>query len=253
MLTPYVGTQLSWHPVYVPFKRRRVLVLVVDPPRWGDSVWRLQRGSEDADSGRVLSANAVFVRRPGTTVPADDADLQRLAARAEVPRPELTVALDWNLGHSGNYIGVVVRNGRTAQPALLQQVGFTVGGTCELTDKDPSGNEVKITAFAEFPIVTDPGEVLPGQELSFRLGLDKSIPFLWDENTDLAPYAVFDDGHWLTAEPQKLIGLLQFHGWSNNPEADPMLTSIVLHCIDPPEFNGQVIRSDLRQSDMHLP
>jgi hypothetical protein len=189
----------------------------------------------------------VFVRRPGTTAPADDEDLQRLAARAEVPRPDLTVALDWNLGRSGNYVGVVVRNGTTAQPALLRQVGFTVGGTCELTDTDPTGSEVKITAFAKFPILNNPGEISPGQQLTFRLGLDKSIPSLWDENTDLAPYVYFDDGHWSTGEPQKLIQLLQFHGWSNNPEADHMLTSIVLHCIDPPQFKGQVIRSDLTQ------
>jgi hypothetical protein len=115
-LTPYTGTQLSWHPVYVPFQGSRVLVLVIDPPRWGDPVWRLERGSEDPNTGRELKSGTVYVRRPGTTVAADAGDMARLNARASVPRPDLAIAVDWNLGSRGNYVGVSVHNGPTGSP-----------------------------------------------------------------------------------------------------------------------------------------
>ena len=62
-------------PTYVSVQNRTALVVVVEAPRPGDQIFSLRREFENARSG------AVFVRKPGRTVPADATDLDALQAR----------------------------------------------------------------------------------------------------------------------------------------------------------------------------
>jgi hypothetical protein len=244
-LAPYVGTQLGWRPIYVTYQAARVLVLVVDAPEWGDPVWRLRRSSEDPATGRLLKEGSVFVRRPGTTVPADDQDLERLEARAQAPRSGLSVSVDWNLGSRGNYVGVRVNNAATALPAILHEVGFAMPGIC--TAQDPSvPNAPEIHAYATLPILEDDREVRPGESLPFRVPLEHAAPFSWDSETEVYPYAYFDDGRWVHGEPSHIVRLLEANGWSNNADAEPMFPTLCLDYIWPAEVKGQRARFDLR-------
>ena len=84
-LSRFTGNEVGWHPAYVEGEEGHVaLVLVVDPPRWGDPIHRLARTSQDA-TGRVLEAGTAYVRKPGMTIAADASDLARLEKRASVP------------------------------------------------------------------------------------------------------------------------------------------------------------------------
>jgi len=76
-LRSYTGDRLRWSGHYVAAGDRHVLALVVDAPRRRDPVYLLQRGSAD-ESGRELPVGTVFVRKGGRTVPADEADIERL-------------------------------------------------------------------------------------------------------------------------------------------------------------------------------
>jgi hypothetical protein len=244
----YTGTELSWHPVYVRIEPAPVLVLVVDPPQWGDAIFRLQRGSSDPATDRELKVGSVFVRRPGTTAAANDGDLRRLEERARVPRPRLTVAVDWNLGQSGNYVGVSVRNGATGHRAVLREVGFTLGGTCETARIEGvryhEGDPEKTYAYAWLPIEQDDCVIERGELLHFRIPLGRA-PFFWDEETELYPYIYYDDHHWLVGEPSPLGQLLSAHGWMGDDTAEHMFRYLRLDYVWPPSVVGLRGRFDL--------
>jgi hypothetical protein len=246
LLTPYVGTQLGWRPTYVAYQSSRVLVITVDPPYWGDPIWRLQRSSEDPRTGRLLKAGAVFVRRAGTTVPADADDIHRLEARAQALKPGVSVSVEWNLGRKGNYVGVRVSNERGAMPALLHDVGFAMPGI--ITSQDPSvpGTPGR-QAYARLPLFEGRREITPGGSLSFRVSADRSAPVLWDADTDFFPYAYFDSKRWVHGEPSKIMRNLQINGWRNEPNAVPMFDTLVLDYISPEEVIGQHARVDMAE------
>ena len=247
-LTPYVGSELSWHPVYVDLGGARVLVLVVDPPLWGDPIHRLRRGSLD-EGGRQLTAGTAYVRLPGTTVPADEDALKRLEARASVPRPRLAVAVDWNIGTSGNYVGVKVHNSPDGRPATIEEVGFTMAGTADASrlegEQYPDGFPENSLAYPAFPIVEHTSEVIQPAELKpFRLPLGR-LPIFWDETSELYPYIFYDGGKWLVGEPKCLVKALIENGWSQAADGPELFSILKLDFVWPESVAGHQGRFSL--------
>ena len=247
-LSRFTGTEFGWHPVYVTVDGARVLVIVVDPPRWGDPAFGLAAGSRDPDTGHELLAGTVYVRRPGATVPATPADLKRLEERARTPRPELRIVLDWNFGQSGNYIAVNVSNGPTGRAATLLQVGLTQQGLFKvgrLPGIDyPPGAPAEAGAYASLPISEQRTSIEPSEEIPFRVPLG-GLPFWWDDETEIYPYAYYDDGHWLVGDPSPVVRLLVRAGWIPDAHAEPMFESMRLDYVWPDEVSGLFGRFNL--------
>jgi hypothetical protein len=182
------------------------------------------------------------------TVAADAADLARLEARADVPRPRLEVAVDWNLGQSGNYVAVNVFNGPGGRTATLREVGFTMEPACNLSQLPggaySAGEPVEALAYAALPIAEGEREITPGQLLPFRVPL-AGLPWLWDEETDIYPYAYFDEGKWLVGKPSRLVGLLVSNGWVEEENAPPMFSTMLMDYVWPEGVSGLRGRFDL--------
>lgn len=247
-LEPFTGSELPWHPVYTELDGHRVLTVVVDPPQWGDPIYRFVRGSQDPDTGKEIKAGTVFVRQPGVSRPADEDQLRRLQERANVPRPRLTVVNDWNLGTKGDYVAVNVTNGIDGRRAVLHEVGFTIAGTCEISQL-PDGIYAPATpedarAYASLPIHEEDCTIEPGQTLTFQVPLGRP-PFFWDAETQIYPYAYFDQGHWLVGEPAPLVGQLLGHGWMVPEAAPPMFSVMTMNYVAPPSVSGLRARFDL--------
>jgi hypothetical protein len=247
-LEPYTGSDLPWHPVFVEHDGHRVLVIVVDPPQWGDPVRRMARGSLDPDTGQEIEGGTVFVRRPGMTIAASTEQLAQLEARARVPRPRLRLATDWNIGARGNYVAVNVANAADGRDAVLREVGFTMAGTCKV-DQLPEGNYApaepeEALAYAALPISEGEHTIRPGQILRFRVPLGR-LPWMWDSETDVYPYVYFDEGRWLVGQPSRLAGLLLGHGWTEDAAASPMFTMMIMDYVWPESVSGLRSRFDL--------
>ncbi|MCW2981238.1 MAG: hypothetical protein JWO14_2965 [Solirubrobacterales bacterium] len=246
-LEPYIGSELSWHPVYAEYEDHRVLVIVVDPPRWGDQIHRFARGAEDAASGKGIKAGTAFVRLPGVSRPAQEADLRRLEERAATPRPHLRVANDWNLGARGDYIGVNVANGPDGRFAVLHEVGFTMAGAAEVNELPSEANVSTETqsgrAYVSLPVEAGDKRIEPGETLRFRVPLG-ALPWCWDESTEIFPYVYFDQGHWLVGKPTELVGQLCDHGWQPSKEAPQMFSELALNYVAPKAVSG--LRARLR-------
>jgi hypothetical protein len=92
-LRAWVGTASQgprWHGSYVAIDGGSVLVVEVDPPRWGDPIYPLRRGHDRVPAGIVL------VRHAGSVEPATPADMDALNARAgrrATPRVAVDVGL----------------------------------------------------------------------------------------------------------------------------------------------------------------
>jgi hypothetical protein len=84
-VTRYVGTDgPQWDPRYEEVGRATVLVVTVEPPRWGQGAFRLRREvSFDDDEGRTIHWHSgdTFIRRRGKTEKATAADLDMLDRR----------------------------------------------------------------------------------------------------------------------------------------------------------------------------
>jgi hypothetical protein len=78
----------EWDASYVEYDSKPVLVVTVEAPRWGDTIFALAKNVGPYENGRI------FVRRPGRTTPAKAEDLKRLVERARLTRrtPQLEVA-----------------------------------------------------------------------------------------------------------------------------------------------------------------
>jgi hypothetical protein len=88
-ITSYTGPDgPEWDANYVEYDSKYVLVVTVEAPRWGDTIFALAKNVGPYENGRV------FVRRPGRTTPARAEELQRLVERARLTRrtPQLEVA-----------------------------------------------------------------------------------------------------------------------------------------------------------------
>jgi hypothetical protein len=90
-ISPYVGQPPNapeWAPTYVEIRGRQVLVLTVEPPRYGHPAWPCRKGySPDprkpgADPKLALREGAVYVRHKASTREASAADIEMLSRRA---------------------------------------------------------------------------------------------------------------------------------------------------------------------------
>jgi hypothetical protein len=79
-VSPYLGGARgpAWNPTYVAVDGKHVLVIAVEPPRRGDPIFTLRKAGPGPKG-------AVYVRKPGKTTPADDADLDALQERLKAP------------------------------------------------------------------------------------------------------------------------------------------------------------------------
>lgn len=81
----------GWDFLYVPYKRREVLVIVVDPPCVGDPIHCIGSNANKVQDGDV------YVRNVGKSVPAKWSDIRRLSARlttTSAPALQVEVAAD---------------------------------------------------------------------------------------------------------------------------------------------------------------
>jgi hypothetical protein len=74
-IAPYFGNEIRWSPEYVKLNNVDVLVIVIDPPRWGDPIHSAHKPIDSKPRGTI------FVRRTGRTEPADHEELKMLQAR----------------------------------------------------------------------------------------------------------------------------------------------------------------------------
>jgi Putative DNA-binding domain len=81
----YVSSEVSWIPEYVGVENRTVLVVIVEPPRNGDSIHALRR-----EIGKY-KAGTVFIRRPGQTVQADVDEIAMLQRRVLTRNAEVSL------------------------------------------------------------------------------------------------------------------------------------------------------------------
>jgi len=81
-LRPFLGEKVVFDIHYVSLDGSRVLLLAVEPPRFGDEIHCLRKGSEDTDTAKTMREGSIFVRRVGKTEPANAADVDRLTERA---------------------------------------------------------------------------------------------------------------------------------------------------------------------------
>jgi hypothetical protein len=79
----------EWDADYVELDGKAVLVITVEPPRWGDTAFLLRRALDPYEDGTI------FVRRLGKTERASAAEIDRLFARAARGEQALQVKLDW--------------------------------------------------------------------------------------------------------------------------------------------------------------
>jgi hypothetical protein len=90
-IRPYIGDHApGWTPHYVAVDGSQVLVVVVDPPRWGDPLHALRKAYDPTEAGTI------FVRGNGRTDRAGPGEVEYLVARAGAGLSglSLTVATD---------------------------------------------------------------------------------------------------------------------------------------------------------------
>ena len=81
-LEPYVGDDgPGWDHLYVSHSQGLVLVLVVDPPQWGDAIHVCRREYAGDRGGAKVRDGDVFVRVPSMTRLATSSDLAKLQER----------------------------------------------------------------------------------------------------------------------------------------------------------------------------
>ncbi|MFI6499901.1 helix-turn-helix domain-containing protein [Nonomuraea typhae] len=91
-LAPYLGKQpLRWRATYVPVTRggrtAQVLIVEVDPPRWGDEIFCMCKEYDGVRDGTI------FVRGNGFTLPATSHELKALGLRQQRGTQEIEVEL----------------------------------------------------------------------------------------------------------------------------------------------------------------
>ncbi|MCZ4101079.1 hypothetical protein [Streptomyces sp. H39-C1] len=85
-IEPYVGEEIGWRPTYVEAEGETgtvaVLVVTVDPPRWGDAVHCMRKEAPHPKRDKSIPEAAVFIRgSEGTTRRAMARDLDALSRR----------------------------------------------------------------------------------------------------------------------------------------------------------------------------
>ena len=99
-LRTYLGNDgPAWSPTYVTVDAAEVLVVVVEPPRWGDRIFLLRR-TYQPPKGAGATRGTVFIRREAQTERADDVEhdmLQDRLLRGQ-RQPGLELTLGWKDG-----------------------------------------------------------------------------------------------------------------------------------------------------------
>lgn len=83
----YVGPAVRWRAEYVSLRDHQVLVVVVDPPEHGDPIHPVRHQLDAHPKGRIL------VRRPGSTDPADDFEIDQLVQRVRSGEGGLEISI----------------------------------------------------------------------------------------------------------------------------------------------------------------
>jgi hypothetical protein len=86
----YLGPELQWDANYVELDGKAVLVITVEPPRWGDKAYPLRKAFDRYEDG------IIFVRRLGKTERASSAEIDQLSARAARGGQTIQVNLSWS-------------------------------------------------------------------------------------------------------------------------------------------------------------
>jgi hypothetical protein len=89
-LRRFLGQQRpQWYPTWIAINGTHVLLVTVEPPRWGDPIYLLHRDHGNCEAGMV------FVRRGSSTARANPIEMaylqERVARRADRVRVELTL------------------------------------------------------------------------------------------------------------------------------------------------------------------
>lgn len=87
-LTRYVGSEVRWHATYVPVDGQAVLVMRVEPPKYGDPIYPLRAQLDVHPKGKI------FVRRPGATEGADDFEIDQLIQRVRSGEGGLEISVE---------------------------------------------------------------------------------------------------------------------------------------------------------------
>lgn len=89
-VSAYVATDgPQWAPDYVRLDGKTVLVITIEPPRWGDRIFAFEKEFPGFKNGDV------FIRRHGKTEHANAQELRMLSERAAARGDRLMVDLDW--------------------------------------------------------------------------------------------------------------------------------------------------------------
>lgn len=96
-LTPYLGPDLVWSAEYVTLDGKNVLIMVVNPPKFGDPIHYLRKGLPHPNPSKgarfVHPEHTVFIRKNGRTVKAGPEDWQMLHQRFAAAQNRLEVDL----------------------------------------------------------------------------------------------------------------------------------------------------------------
>lgn len=98
-IQPYVGDVIRWQPTYVEAEGENglvsILVVTVDPPRWGDPIHCMRKQAPSPLAGKSIPEAAIFVRRfNGTTDRAIAADVDALGERLARRAPSLNLNVE---------------------------------------------------------------------------------------------------------------------------------------------------------------
>lgn len=83
----FIGHRIGWSPEYVVVDGATVLVVIIDPPKYGDPIHALYRAIGNFPPGTIL------VRKSGTVASARPEDIDRLATRAHPEGAETQLAV----------------------------------------------------------------------------------------------------------------------------------------------------------------
>ena len=89
----YVGPRVQWRADYVDIDGSTVLVVTVEPPRWGDPLHPVRKAYLPDSGGPRLVDGGLYVRHHASTEQASAADIDMLSRRA-ARRPGDELALD---------------------------------------------------------------------------------------------------------------------------------------------------------------
>jgi len=95
-LSAYVGSAPDapeWAATYVRVDDVDLLLITVEPPRWGDPIWTFRKEYAPTGGARAIREGTVFVRRQGSTDQADTKELRALTDRASSAPGRLAVEL----------------------------------------------------------------------------------------------------------------------------------------------------------------